>query len=166
MIEIERKYIIKMPDIELVRGCDGFTESEILQIYINSQSGVTHRVRRRSFLSGAVYTETKKQRIDKMSAIEDEREISEKEFNLICENIKTGTRPIIKTRYAFSYCGQLFELDVYPEWKRTCILETELTSRDETVDFPSFISVIEEVTGNPDYSNASMARLFPKERLI
>ena len=164
MIEIERKYIIKMPDMEFIRGCEGFTESEILQIYINSPSSVTHRVRRRKFSSRTVYTETKKRRIDKMSAVEEEREISENEFNILRENIKEGTAPIKKNRYTFLYNGKVFELDVYPEWKETCILETELVSREERVEFPSFIAVLEEVTGNPAYSNAGMARLFPRER--
>ncbi len=166
MIEIERKYIIKMPDIDCIRGSEGFSESEILQIYINSESSVTRRIRRRVFPYGTVYTETKKRRIDKMSAVEEEREISENEFNLLCESIKQGTVPIKKTRYTFSYHGKVFEIDVYPEWKSTCILETELSARDEKVDFPSFILILEEVTGNPAYSNAGMARLFPQERLI
>ena len=166
MIEIERKYIIKIPDMEVLREVEEFTESEILQIYLNSPSSVTHRIRRRGFSSGIVYTETKKRRIDKMSAVEEEREISENEFNLLSENIKTGTTPIKKKRYTFLYNGKVFELDVYPEWKSTCILETELSSREEKVDFPSCIAVLEEVTGNPAYSNAGMARLFPRERSI
>ncbi len=166
MIEIERKYIIKKPDMDFIKSCDEFTESEILQIYLTSPAAVTHRIRSRAFSSGVVYTETKKHRIDKMSAVEEEREISENDFNLLFDNIKEGTVPIKKKRYTFSYRGKIFELDVYPQWKDTCILETELASREERVEFPSFIEVLEEVTGNPAYSNAGMARLFPRERSV
>ena len=166
MIEIERKYIIKMPDMDLLRECEGFTESEILQIYLNSPASVTHRIRRRVFADGIVYTETKKQRIDKMSAVEDERDISENEVNHLCGNIKIGTVPIKKKRYSFLYDGKIFELDVYPEWKRMCILEIELASREESVKLPHFIVVLDEVTGDSAYSNAGMARLFPQERSV
>lgn len=166
MIEIERKYIIELPDIELIKGSESFSESRILQIYINSEPFVTHRIRRREFSDRVVYTETKKRRIDKMSAEEEEREITENEFNLLRGNIKQGTKPLNKTRYTFYYQGQLFEIDLYPAWKRSCILETELSSRDESVEFPGFIRVAREVTGNPAYSNAAMARAFPKELSI
>ena len=166
MIEIERKYIIELPDMDLLRRLDKYSKSEILQIYLNSDIAVTHRIRRREFQNEIVYTETKKQRIDKMSAREDEREITENEFKQLCGNIKQGTRPINKVRHTFCYLGKIFEIDVYPEWESTCILETELTSRGETVLFPDFIHVVEEVTGNPLYSNAGMSRLFPTEKKI
>ena len=163
MVEIERKYIIELPRLDLIKSIDGCTESEILQIYINSQPGVTKRVRRREFSDRVVYTKTQKLRINKMSAEEDEREISENEFNLLSAQIKEGTRPIIKTRYTFYYLGKPFEIDVYPEWRKSAILETELTAEDEAVDFPEVIHVIKEVTGDPAYSNAGMARHFPEE---
>lgn len=162
-IEIERKYIILMPSIKAMMQLDEYSSSEILQIYLNGESGVTHRVRSRKSGADTVYTETKKVRIDKMSSHEDECEISAEDFERLSLNIKDGTSPIRKTRHTFRFEGQLFEIDVYPEWKKTCILETELETRDKTVDFPDFIEIIEEVTGNRAYSNAAMAASFPSE---
>ena len=162
-IEIERKYIIKLPLIDLIKKESGFTESCITQIYLNSDAGVTHRVRKRVYEGKATYTETKKTRIDKMSVIEDEREITEAEYLSLSSDIKQGTRPIFKTRYTFLSGEKVVEIDVYPDWKRTCILETELSSREEIVTFPEFINIIKEVTGQFEYSNASMAKCFPKE---
>jgi CYTH domain-containing protein len=54
-------------------------------------------------------------------------------------------------------------VDIYPEWTRSCILETELVSRDTDVKMPTFISIIGEVSGDKRYTNASMAEEFPKE---
>ena len=162
-IEIERKYIIEIPDKERMRLCEGYSESEILQIYIESAPHVTHRVRRRKRNGNAVYTETKKIRIDKRSSYEDEREISERDFLSLSDNIKAGTVPIEKVRHAFDYLGQTFEIDVYPQWKSSCIMETELETRDKCVEFPEFIKIIKEVTGDNAYSNASMAQNFPVE---
>ena len=162
-IEIERKYIIKMPDFELLKSQHDYGASEILQIYLKSEAGVTHRVRKRTFAERTVCTETKKTIIDKMSAIEDEREISLTEFDSLSKNVKEGTRPISKMRHTFLLGGFCFEIDVYPEWKTTAIMEVELEREDEFFEIPPFIQVIREVTGNKAYSNASMSKVFPEE---
>ena len=163
-VEIERKFIIKIPDISAMREFSDYTESKIMQIYLKSPIAVTHRIRSREFCGKTVYTETKKIRIDKMSAVEDEHEISKTDFDRLSLEIQEGTLPINKTRHTFSYRGKVFEIDVYPKWQKTCIMETELNSRDEKVDFPPFIEIVSEVTGNRAYSNASMAKKFPDEK--
>lgn len=162
-IEIEKKYIIEKPRKEVLSAMDAHTDSEILQIYLSSPVGITHRVRSRKFSDKTVFTETTKVKIDKMSAYENEREITEEEFNSLAERRDEQTRPIKKCRHTFVFCGQLFEIDIYPEWKNTAILETELSDRDTVVNFPDFIKIVADVTGDKRYSNASMSRSFPDE---
>lgn len=162
-IEIERKFVIALPDFDLISTLDGYSSSLILQTYLKSSDAITHRVRARSFGENTVYTETKKIRIDSMSAFEDERELSEEEYNTLLEDVMPGTVTLRKTRHTFTHLGRTLEIDVYPEWQRSCILEVELSSREQTVEFPEFITVISEVTGDKKYSNASMSRVFPKE---
>ena len=162
-IEIERKYVIRMPDFEKIRKTDGYSESKIVQIYLALGEGVTHRIRKRSFEHLTSYTETKKTRIDSVSAVEEENEISEAQFVILSAKIKSGTRPIIKTRYTFDYNEVTFEIDVYPDWKQSAIMETELKNREESVKMPPFIDIIGEVTGDRRYSNAAMAQKFPEE---
>ena len=164
-VEIERKYIIKMPKISDMEKMCGYSADEITQIYLESEVGETRRIRKRSSSLGIVYTETRKIRIDKMSAIEKEREISEVEFSILERQIADGTAPIKKVRHSFEEGGQIFEIDVYPEWKNTAIMETELPTRETAVEIPSIIEIVEEVTGKREYSNAAMSRSFPKERL-
>ena len=165
-IEIERKYIIAMPNFDEIKTRDNYKSSEILQIYLNSDKGVTHRVRKRNYGDRISYTETKKVRIDKMSAIEDEREITASEFDALSENIREGSRPLTKVRYTFDFSGLCFEIDVYPEWKQTSIMELELESEDKHFEIPPFIRVIREVTGDKKYSNSSMSQAFPREELV
>ena len=117
----------------------------------------------RKYADRTVYTETKKVRIGKISAFEDEREISEEEYRkCLCEK-EAGTVTLKKTRHTFSYLGVTFEVDVYPEWEKSCILETELECVSQVVPFPEFLHVIQEVSGDKRYSNASMSRSFPPE---
>ena len=165
-IEIERKYIIKKPKAEVLTRAEGYTSSEIEQIYLNSHPRVTHRIRKRKTGNITTYTETKKIRIDKVSAYEDEREISEEEYKSLSALTRADTRPVRKVRHTFVYENQLFEIDEYPKWKSICIMETELKARDEKVEFPSFIKIIKEVTGEREYSNAKMAESFPEETKI
>ena len=162
-IEIERKYIIRMPRIESLAPMEGYGSDRIVQTYLESPKGVTHRVRSREGTLGTRYYETKKERIDAMSSVESEREIEREEYEALLSKIAVGTSPITKTRHSFTYLGQLFEIDVYPEWQRTAILETELRAREAAPAFPPFIEVVREVTGNVGYSNAAMARSFPGE---
>lgn len=162
-VEIEKKYVIRLPDTEYIATLVGYTESDITQIYLESTVGRTHRIRRRIFGDAATYTETVKLRIDKMSAFEDEREIEQADFERLSEKIKKGTRPVLKKRLTFLFDSRLFEVDIYPEWKRSCIMEVELPTREEDVKLPPFIELIRDVTGDRAYSNASMSKSFPEE---
>ena len=162
-IEIERKYIIKMPSVERMTEMEAYASDVIVQVYLPSKSGETHRVRSRSGVSGIKYTETKKIRIDKMSVVEKEREISEEEFLMLSSSPRENTKPIEKTRHSFVFEGQVFEIDVYPYWKNTAIMETELSSREDKVRMPDLIEIVREVTGRFEYSNSAMSEHFPEE---
>lgn len=165
-IEIERKFIIKLPKLDLLRSLSAFTESEIVQIYLESDKTRTRRIRSRISGGTATYTKTEKIRIDEMSAIENEEEIDGERFLLLEKSTRKGSRPIKKKRLTFEFSGRIIELDIYPEWTRTCIMEIELASRDEIIDLPPFIEVVREVTGNKAYSNSSMSEHFPEEEKI
>ena len=162
-VEIERKYIISMPKISDMKSMTDYTSSDIVQIYLESLPSVTHRISSRKYHNRTEYTETKKTRIDKMSAVEEEYAIDSERFEELSRKIRAGSVPITKTRHTFKFSEQLFEIDVYPAWQSSAIMETELPSRDTEVAFPSFINVIREVTGDKAYSNAGMSMAFPKE---
>ena len=162
-VEIERKYVIEMPDTEMLKGLGGYSVSEIDQTYLSSSPAVTHRVRSRRYPDRTVYTETKKMRIDSMSSFEDEKEIERDEYERLLLQIAPDTSTIRKVRHTFIYSGRVFEIDVYPNWSRSCVLEVELESRESSIDMPPFIRIISDVTGDKKYSNASMARSFPEE---
>ena len=166
-LEIERKYIIEKPSPDSMHECEDYEASDIVQIYLDSPIGVTRRIRSRSYPDGRVrYFETEKCRVDKMSSEEREREITRTDFDNFSLHIAADSRPIIKTRHTFIYHGQLFEIDVYPGWEHTAVMETELPSRETAVEFPDFIHIVAEVTGDRRYSNAAMSRKFPEEMKI
>lgn len=162
-VEIERKFIIEKPRRDMLLSLPSATASAIEQIYLKAPLGVTRRVRKRSFDSCTRFYETVKRRIDEISSYEDEREISEAEYVEKSKEIKKGTAPVLKERISFLYEGKTFEIDIYPKWKKTAVMEVELSSRDEEIKMPDFIRVLREVTGKREYSNAAMAKCFPTE---
>jgi CYTH domain-containing protein len=162
-IETERKYIIRKPDIGFLSELECYTVSEITQIYLSLSKEKTDGIRRRVFADRTDYTRTVKTRIDKMSNIEDEREITEEEFTELSGSMREDTVPLKKTRHTFSYLGKTFEIDIYPYWERSCIMEVELDFSDRDVTPPPFIEIIREVTGDRTYSNALMSKSFPSE---
>ena len=162
-IEIERKFIIRKPEREVLLNQPFAESTSIVQIYLSAPKGVTRRIRSRSYNSCVRYFETFKKRIDKMSTFEDEKEILQEELVRKSKEIKENSSPIIKERISFAYEGKTIEIDFYPQWKNTAIMEIELTSCDEDVKIPEFIDVIKEVTGVKSYSNAAMSTNFPPE---
>ena len=161
-IETEKKFIIRMPDLALLEKEAQYRISEITQTYFSCPTGVTHRVRKRVFSDKVVYTETKKTRISKMSVIEDERELTEVEYERLLSTTEV-IGSLSKTRHIFLFGGHTVEVDVYPLWKRSCVLEVELESETEELTLPSYIEVLEDVTGSRKYSNHNMSLSFPEE---
>ena len=162
-IETEYKYIIKKPELSVIREMTGYTESKITQIYLENENA-THRVRRREYSTGEViYTENKKVRISRMSSTEDERTINVAEYEALSKNIERGASPLYKVRRTFEFSGKVFELDFYDGWEKSCIMEIELEYENEEIKYPPFIEILADVTGNKTYSNHSMAHSFPKE---
>lgn len=162
-IETERKYIILKPDIAILENQTGFTSSEITQIYLFDKEK-THRIRKRVYSDGREeYTENTKKRISFMSSVENEEIISSEKYDILKAQIESGTAPVFKRRITFEYEEKVFEIDIYPFWNKTCILEVELKREDEALNFPEFIRVISDVTGIKSYSNHSMAYETPKE---
>ena len=162
-VEIERKYVIKMPKLDFLRTLDGYTESDIVQVYLPSVGKSTSRIRKRVTDGVCVYTKTEKRRIDEMSALETESEIDAHSFEELARYPRAGSAPIIKKRLTFVFDGRLFEVDIYPNWQKSCIMEIELPDRETVFELPPFIEVVADVTGERAYSNASMSLSFPKE---
>lgn len=162
-LEIERKFLIAMPDEGELARQDGARCDEILQTYLLSQDGVTARVRARRGEGGIVYTATEKRRLSDLTAVEDEREVTEEEYRALLLRRDGALTPIEKRRYAIPYGGHTLEIDVYPFWQRQAVLEVELPSEDTPLTLPPFIRVIREVSGDRRYKNVSLARSIPAE---
>lgn len=149
--EIERRFKVE----------DGFHPagmekalSNIRQSYIYDTGGWTIRVRREETNGIVQHFMTMKRPKTRMTAREYDIPITEvmyADIRLSCGH------EVVKTRYRVPHAGRTWEVDVYadPRLDPAILVEIELPSEDENVDFPQWLG--EEVTGNRWYSNHQIA---------
>ena len=156
--EMERKFLIRYPDISWLEENPLCHRVDIDQTYLKSDDGEEIRIRRRGEKGNYIYYETHKRMLDGMKRISTEKRLSKSEYRRLMKNADPERQTIHKKRYCLTYDNQYFEIDIYPFWKDKAILEIELREENTQIRFPEQIQVLEEVTGNPEYKNAALAR--------
>ncbi len=157
--EIERKFLIKYPNIEWLESLPNVEKVEIIQTYLNSNPNDEVRVRQRGKDGNYIYTKTTKRKVSDIKRIEIERRLSKDEYLAELMNADTSKHQIRKTRYCMTYNNCYLELDVYPFWKDEAILEIELSKEDDEIFIPKEIEVIKEVTDDESYKNVNLANI-------
>ena len=159
--EIERKFIIRRPS-EAYLKTHG-TATEIQQTYLVGNPGESMRVRKRWNHETLHYTLTIKSRVNAMRRIEREREISREEYEMLLLDAHPTRKTLRKTRWVVEYHNQMFEIDIFPFWKKQAYLELELSDESQRIDFPPEIEILREVTDDSRYTNRALAREIPEE---
>lgn len=162
-IEIERKFLIRRPDEAVLSKLPGCEWTDITQTYLRAGVDGNERVRKRGFDGEWTYTHTRKKRISDTRSIEDEREISREEYEALIKTADPALRVIQKRRYVLAREGDLFEIDIYPFWRKQAVMELEMDSETHAFRFPPEITVIRELTGLREYSNSALTRRIPNE---
>ena len=142
--EIERKYLIAMPDLKKMQERHSCQKVEIIQTYLNSRNGDEVRVRQRGSIGNYIYTKTHKKSVNGMKRFEVETRITKDEYLELLMDADTTKRQIRKTRYCVISDHQYFEIDVYPFWDNKAIMEIELNDEKQEVVLPKDIKVIKE----------------------
>jgi len=155
-IELEKKFLIEYPKLNLIIDKYNAVKYEIEQIYLLSNEG-SRRIRRCKAANETVYIETIKVRINGSKCYEYERELSAEEYEEFKEEADPNRSPIIKERYVFPYKNKVMEMDVYPFWKDKAVLEIELESEEDEYFIPEEIKIIKDVSNSRKYKNAQLA---------
>ena len=150
----ERKYLV-----EVTGQLPETIDSDILQTYLVSEPGTEVRLRRRSWSSGKVVNvHNTKKRTAPGEQIETERQVENALYESMLQQADPYRHPISKRRQSFIWKGQYFELDTYRgPLDGLVILETKGVADREDVNFPPFIRVVKEITGNKEYYNYNLA---------
>ncbi len=163
-LEIERKYLIRMPDANMLAALPGAQVWHIVQTYLtDGENGESRRVRSvvQDGTESFVYNE--KRRITAIVREENERYISRAEYDRLLAQTEPTRSPISKVRYRIPHHGQLLEIDIYSFWQDRATLEIELESEDQRTYLPDWAQIIRDVSDERRYTNKQMAKNVPME---
>lgn len=158
-LEIERKYLVKIPNMETVRAQEGYKVAEMTQMYLDDGGKYAGIRIRKSLCQGETSCKkTIKKDITPLKRIEVESDITPQEYEALSKHCDSEYKPIHKWRHSFSYKNQTIELDIYDFWNDRATVEVEMESEEQKVELPDFIEVIKEVTEDCRYRNRSLAK--------
>lgn len=169
-LEIEYKYLIRFPDIDLLKRQPDYKCEKITQLYLDlpkglSEYGTNCRIRTLTDENGTRYIRTFKKSITDMTRIEIEDEISKEEYEFLSQYTRKGYTPIEKNRHSFSLYDFIYEVDVFPFWDDRAYLEIEVNSENTQPPIPDFIRIIKDVTTDKRYRNAALAQKIITEEI-
>lgn len=161
-IETERKFLIRRPDPAVLAAQPGCRVLSIRQTYLKKPGkGLERRLRTIEEDGRVTFVYTRKEKISKLSRIENEREITAAEYRELYADAKTE---LTKTRYRFPFADHVMEIDVYPyeiggdALEGYAVLEVELKDENEAFAVPDFLKIEKELTGTRQFSNKTLAQ--------
>jgi CYTH domain-containing protein len=145
--------------VEIIGEIPECSESEITQTYLVAEPGCEVRLRRRQWSGGKVVNvHRSKKRISETEVIETERHIDNNLYEQMLQQADPYRQTIRKRRQSFIWKGQFFQIDTFlAPVNDLVMMETKGVAEQETINFPPFVKVIEEVTGNQTYYNYNIA---------
>ena len=153
-IEMERKFLV-----EVTSEIPESREMEIFQTYLTERDGVEPRIRKRGENGHYVYFLTTKKFLTDNQRIEIERQITPSEYVMLKNSANPDKRTIHKLRRCFVWDNRYLELDTFVEPSLPHhLLEIEDVAADEEIAFPPFLKVLREVTDDPEWYNANIAK--------
>ncbi len=150
----ERKYIV-----EVTGDMPQTIDSEITQTYLVADPDSEVRLRHRQWTNGKrVNVHTMKKTIEGNKQVETERQVSNALYESLLSQADPYRHTIRKQRRSFIWKGQYFELDTYQaQLSGLVILETKGITDTESVNFPPFLKVVKDITGDNNYYNYNLA---------
>ena len=145
--------------VELTGEIPECSESMITQTYLVTEPGNEVRLRRREWSGGKVVNvHRSKKRINDNEVIETERQVDNNLYEQMLSQADPYRCTIRKKRQSFIWKGQFFEIDTFLEpVSNLVMMETKGVTAQETVNFPPFVKVLEDVTGNSKFLNYNIA---------
>ena len=154
----KRKYLIAMPDVELLVQERRAAAVEMMQTYlVSAKADIVRRIRQQYTGADYLYFYTEKRTAEDGRHWVTERPISQKEYIAYLMESDLSMHAVRKTKYRFSYADRRMEIDVYPFSRDRAILFV-YGKTDTAPRLPEELLLIREVSGDPEYKNSALAR--------
>ena len=158
-LEIERKFRLRAAPSAAVLAAHDAVARQLEQVYLVADPSQADRVRRITDAAGVVtYRHTVKRKVGAFSFDERETPIDETAWTEALRRADPARRPVRKTRFVVAHGDQTLEIDVFEYPADLVVVEVELRHETEAVALPAWLGEWREVTGDPQYLNASLAR--------
>jgi CYTH domain-containing protein len=157
-VEIERKFRLRAEPPAEVLAAHGAVPRRLEQVYLDGPPQ-GRRIRRIEHPDGHVeHRLTRKERLRAFAFREEEERIDADSYRSLLVEADPDRRPIRKTRHVVPHGDQVLEIDVFESPPGLVLVEVELEHDDEAIELPDWLGEWREVTGDPDFLNANLAR--------
>lgn len=164
-VKRQDKYLVDLKDSKLDTVFLG-TKAFIEQTYLMSDEKTEKRLRKvRMHDDEAYYLSVYRLNEDGEKLIVSEKSIDKKVYDQLLDFQDIRRKTICKTRYYFTYQGEYFHLDIFGDDPDVGILEINI-SGNEKVIIPGYLSVIDDVSKDRNYSNSMMAMIDDIKRKV
>ncbi|CAL8084431.1 unnamed protein product [Orchesella dallaii] len=165
------KFLVKGPLPDKIHFPSGFQDFTVVHDYLQTNGPkVQARLRKRGQLNHFSYTYTVRRPELQGQVVEVKTTLTQRDYNNMLAQRDPHHVTVFKDRRCFLLNNQYFQLDVYKDpcherCKGLILLETYSTLHGSEVyqRLPSFLDIVQEVTGDPRYS---MFNLSLKERWV
>lgn len=156
-METNKKYLIAMPDVKALEEKYAAVPVDMMQTYLlETNPQVERRVRQQRNGTEYLYFYTEK-RVTDSGKWETERPISQKAYIQYLMEGDSSLHAVHKVKYRFTYEHQNFAIDVYPFCKDKAVMRVAVPSEMGGVVLPPEVTILEEVTGRPEFKNKYLA---------
>lgn len=151
----QHKYLVESIDIDSLS--DVASKVDIVQDYLQAPDGMEYRLREiKQGTDTSYHFSIQKKHENGKREITKEEVVSKEEYLRMLALRSEEVATVKKVRYSFVHANQYYKLDVFDDGM--ILLEVNLTKENPTVTLPNFITTLDDVTNNPDYTNISIAR--------
>ncbi len=153
----KRKYLVAMPDIELLKTRYRAAGIDMVQTYLAvTNPNIERRIRRQKGSGEELYFYTEKHSRPDGTRWVTEKRITEKVYTRYMLEADPALQSVSKTKYRFVYDSSRIEIDVYPFSSERAVMFRYSENPERSV--PPELEIISEVTGRPEYKNRQLAK--------
>ena len=156
--DIERKFLVEMPDLAALNQLPGCRRVEIEQAYLPTANDERLRVRKWVEDGREIFYKTRRRRLNGRR-IEVEERLTQRSYKELLEEAGDSLELLHKSRYTIPFDGHLFQLDLYRFWQDRALVKLELNEENAELRLPPQLKLIREVTGEREYKDYTLAAL-------
>lgn len=151
----QRKFLVDSVDTEVL--AKNANKVVITQDYLDIDDEYEYRIRKVEQNGNYSYHYNVQRTIeDGVREVVKESSISKEDYERFLKARSSTIGTCIKERYSFVYANQYFKLDVFADGMM--VLEVNVTEQNPDITIPEFVSVLQDVTNDPNYKNINMTR--------